>query len=985
MQGALVASGYDVAKCSADVLGDAGKLYKEMTRFVSDAAAEDVRLLYFSGHGVFADNLDWIVPAGTSRDDAMDSPTQRLATDLSATVAKSRVGLVLFIIDACRDEPATKGGAAWGNPQPRAAPREKRFVRFFGCSPDEVCQVLPPTSGEPPVSLFTKALADTLSARTQVSLRGLREAVEEKCKELSSGYSLREQTPGLNYAEHSSETDKILDWKIFDAVGKAALRTLWPAFHPDKLNSIVVLSEYEQKKSAWGLMNLVRQAMLGRNAQSFWKSFVAARNGRKLVAGPRPRSIPEELDQSSIVLSPFSVLEALESDEAFAKALRAVVEADLAVFDVTGFEPGIMLLIGVRSACTRGVTICSHGGTWTEGKKLPTPTPFNLQDLNINSHTPVEFTGRNPVLDRFVHRVRTGFEQLATQPNYLDLPAYDALRQLGSDYEASSTIDIGERVLVLCSYSDKFAQNWLYVSEMLEASLWRKKTVSPAVQRIIDYGTPQLIWQSLYELIRRVAACVVDWSEYNASVFLELGVRLAVSDWGAIQIIDESHLPGAASAPKLEQIEKLHRLLKPVPYRLQDDSPEVFDKLVEDFWQRRASGEVDYNRVHGVVQQVINKIAEAHPPVYERLRRGADALHHPQQDRRAAPQIIFSGSENAKADSERTALEMRVAAWLYLEHRVGAANLQKEPNLHKTYAELGRAAKDGLYGLTNKKESLRPEEYEATRRLAEYIEARLNTNTPQPILVVARDPLAESSPGGAAQDLMGQVKAKQQEAKSFRIKGEALAKDGNQSGAREAFGAGVAVLKDALDLLEPQAKQIKPFATGLDEAAAGVLNEYVETLGARGGMLARLGLLDEALESYSEGATLEEKFGLPGTYNRLNEIKTSLLAGKATLGAQAKKIGELAARIDANLRANKSLNDSGWAWADLGDCLALLGDVDAARRAYTTFIAKAANQSPERTLNVLKDIAAKLKQAGDPDAPRLREAIAALQSGLAGS
>jgi hypothetical protein len=53
---------------------------------------------------------------------------------------------------------------------------------------------------------------------------------------------------------------------------------------------------------------------------------------------------------------------------------------------------------------------------------------------------------------------------------------------------------------------------------------------------------------------------VLEWSEYSPSVFLELGARLAISEWGAVQVIDEQHLPNGAKAPKLRQIEKLRRL-----------------------------------------------------------------------------------------------------------------------------------------------------------------------------------------------------------------------------------------------------------------------------------------------------------------------------------------------------------------------------------------------------------------------------------------
>jgi hypothetical protein len=90
----------------------------------------------------------------------------------------------------------------------------------------------------------------------------------------------------------------------------------------------------------------------------------------------------------------------------------------------------------------------------------------------------------------------------------------------------------------------------------------------------------------------------------------------------------------------------------------------------------------------------------------------------------------------------------------------------------------------------------------------------------------------------------------------------------------------------------------------------------------------------------------------------------------------------LATYIENSLRADKSLIDTGWAWADLGDCLALIGQVEDARRAYLSFISKAELKSPERTLNVLKDIAMKLKDSSDPGAARLQVAIETLERGI---
>ncbi len=718
---ALEAAGYETELCPQELLANASKLDAKMRAFCANGGPDDLRLIYFSGHGILADGVDWVVPAGTKRQDAAASPIQRVSTDLSKTVADSETGLVLFIIDACRDPadvPQTKGGGAWGDPGHLARPGELRFIRFFGCAANQVCQIVPSVAGEPASSLFTRSLTECISRGDAVSLEALLPKVKLECDALLAKHPfLQAQSPRLSYGELSSEKGSILKKAIFDAIRTSALTSVWAEFDPDKLHCLVVLSEYEQNKSPeWGLTDLVMDAVSGETGDRIWSAFRTAANNLRLVSGTQ-RSLPVNFEPSAIQVGVFSVLDAFANSQTLDTVVRAIAEADIVVFDVTGFEPAVMLLIGVRSACRRWLTVCSHGAKWKEG--MPLKLPFNLQDLNINSHTPREtLAGSDPVVERFVRRVETGFVQAARQPYYLDLPGYDSLRQLGSDYSVSSTIDPSKRILVLCDYGERSFSNWQFVSSRLKQVLWQRMKYKPEIERIIDYGTPQLVRQSVYEQIRRTAACVVDWSEFSASVFLELGARLAISEWGAIQVIDDRYLTDGERASKLAQVDGMRRLLGPMPYAHRIKSPDGFEQVVEVLLQRNPAldGEADYNRIHRSLLGVIETVQAARIPVVEELRRQADSLHHPQQGRVGAPQILFHGSRLAKQDSERAALELRIAAWLYLEHRVRFDKVKKDEVLLKSYRELGRSAIDALYDLGDD-ESL---------DLASHIEDRLN-------------------------------------------------------------------------------------------------------------------------------------------------------------------------------------------------------------------------------------------------------------------
>ena len=222
----------------------------------------------------------------------------------------------------------------------------------------------------------------------------------------------------------------------------------------------------------------------------------------------------------------------------------------------------------------------------------------------------------------------------------------------------------------------------------------------------------------------------------------------------------------------------------------------------------------------------------------------------------------------------------------------------------------------------------------------------------------------------------------QETARSSRKKGDALRKAGREEAAMEAYKSGFVALNEALGLLKEQQEMLRTASPPLSDDAVPALRELIEIYGTLGGIYERLGASDKSLASYTEGAVLEDKFGLASTYNRVNAVKYALLTGPQPLRSLEAKIRTLADFIDTSLRADKSLSDSGWAWADLGECLALLGRTEEAGRAYATFISKAEIKSPERTLDVLKDITARLQSKGDPDAPRLATAIDALQARL---
>jgi tetratricopeptide (TPR) repeat protein len=216
------------------------------------------------------------------------------------------------------------------------------------------------------------------------------------------------------------------------------------------------------------------------------------------------------------------------------------------------------------------------------------------------------------------------------------------------------------------------------------------------------------------------------------------------------------------------------------------------------------------------------------------------------------------------------------------------------------------------------------------------------------------------------------VKTLQTQAALDRKRGEALRGAKRDLEAREAYDAGIMKLEQARKMLD----------NGRSVDAQQFAERSAENFGSLAGLLRRVGRNDEAYQSYVEGATVERDFKLPKTYNRVNEIKYALLTGRATIADIEDRTRKTADQLSATLSdpATQQLGDDGWAWADLGDCRGLTGELTEATRAYSTFKDKAGIRAPATTLEVLQSIADELARRQDPNLDRVTSTMAALRS-----
>jgi tetratricopeptide (TPR) repeat protein len=222
---------------------------------------------------------------------------------------------------------------------------------------------------------------------------------------------------------------------------------------------------------------------------------------------------------------------------------------------------------------------------------------------------------------------------------------------------------------------------------------------------------------------------------------------------------------------------------------------------------------------------------------------------------------------------------------------------------------------------------------------------------------------------------MGVELATSLEARSDRLrqKGDAL-RHGNPARAREVYVDSLKALDGALDARGVAPPDSQPWS-GVSTTSEVTLRELADLLGKRGGLLRRLERDKDALVTYRAGALVEQENKLTSTYNRANAIKLALLTGESTLSDEEKHLRELREVLEEQLRSNEEAADDAWLWADLGDCLLLLGDMDGGERAYQIFLSKAETGSPMTTLNVLQKVASALKDHGDPQASRVSEGV----------
>jgi hypothetical protein len=229
----------------------------------------------------------------------------------------------------------------------------------------------------------------------------------------------------------------------------------------------------------------------------------------------------------------------------------------------------------------RGVTLTSVAEALTPAHL--SRLPFNIQETKLLHHgsgyAPNDI--RHPLIAIPV-AIKRGWEELASQPDYLDLPAYDAVRcpYPAADAEGRSAV---KRMLVLCRFGAEHESNWLHLSNALLAHY-----PDGEAARMLDVSSPRLVGQALYEGIRWARTCVIDWTGWRANVFFEFGVRIGCADIGPVGLIDRTTYDAATAAQAPVQLGLMIGLFAPAVYGLgaagdggdDDDDDDAVDRAL---------------------------------------------------------------------------------------------------------------------------------------------------------------------------------------------------------------------------------------------------------------------------------------------------------------------------------------------------------------------------------------------------------------------
>ncbi|MEV5572062.1 caspase family protein [Spirillospora sp. NPDC052269] len=237
MSEALRESDYSIERCAPSEDGGEqprrGAIQQALRRACLEAPEDSVLLIYYSGHGIVIDGQSYLVPGDVYADlddDTLPDPDS-LVPLVPKAVEKCRAGLIVLIVDACRDDPSGRvlpglhGGRLYHPPN-------GAFALLTSCQPGQ-------TSGyDESGSYFTQTLSEVLARRNPAgTLDEVFEATREQMVRRMAHTDAPEQTPQRTWAsERDAGSKRICEGDQISAAWRRAvmLTPLWERANCDE-------------------------------------------------------------------------------------------------------------------------------------------------------------------------------------------------------------------------------------------------------------------------------------------------------------------------------------------------------------------------------------------------------------------------------------------------------------------------------------------------------------------------------------------------------------------------------------------------------------------------------------------------------------------------------------------------------------------------------------------------------------------------------